>query len=245
MSRIKPVRGLTPTYRALVAILRPGLMVFTRRDWHGGSNIPRSGGFIVAANHMSAFDPLTTTHFLFDHAVAPKIMAKDSLWKVPVLGSFLRGSRMIPVSRGTRNSADSLQAAAAALRNGEVILIFPEGTLTKDPDLWPMAGKTGVARLALMADAPVIPLAQWGVQRIFPQHSKFPRLLPRKRVQVAVGPAVGLDDLRGQPLTANVLNEATDRIMRAIADGVGQLRAETPPAQLFDLRATRGGKGTP
>ncbi|SNS51891.1 1-acyl-sn-glycerol-3-phosphate acyltransferases [Micrococcales bacterium KH10] len=237
--RIKPVRGLTRTYRLLVLLLRPGLMVFIKRSWSGGEKLPREGGYIVAANHMSGFDPVTTTHFLHDQGVAPKIMAKDSLWKVPVLGAFLRGTNMIPVSRGTRNASDSLDAAREALANGECVLIFPEGTLTKDPELWPMVAKTGVARLALTTGAPVIPVSQWGVQRIFRQHSKLLRLLPRKTVQVSVGDPVDLTDLQDQPLTASVLAEATERIMRAIADGVGTLRGEEPPVELFDPRSAR------
>ncbi|GAA2244428.1 lysophospholipid acyltransferase family protein [Rarobacter faecitabidus] len=208
-------------------------MALTKREWTGGENIPKSGGFIAAANHMSGFDPVTTTHYLHDHGVAPKIMAKDSLWKVPLLGAFLRGTKMIPVSRGTRNSSDSLVAAQNALEAGETVLIFPEGTLTKDPELWPMAGKTGVARLALTSGAPVIPISQWGVQRIFKQHGKLLRLIPRKTVQVHTGQPVNLDDLRDQPITASVLQEATSRIMRAIADGVADLRGETAPEQLY------------
>lgn len=237
MSRVKPVRGITPTYRALVALLRPSLMLFIKRRWSGGENLPKEGGFIVAANHMSGFDPVTTTHYLHDNGVAPKIMAKESLWKVPVLGAFLRGTKMIPVSRGRRNSAESLAVAERSLAEGNAILIFPEGTLTRDPDQWPMVGKTGVARLALSSGAPVIPVSQWGAQRIFPLHGKMLRLLPRKTVHVHAGPPVDLSDLREQPITATVLQEATTRIMRAIADGVGVLRGEPAPAELFDSRA--------
>src|SRR5690606_31294283 len=123
---------------------------------------------------------------------------------------------MIPVHRNTSGAASSLTSAVDRLAAGECVAVFPEGTLTRDPDLWPMTGKTGAARLALSSRAPVIPVAQWGPQEILGQYSKRLRPFPRKRVQVLAGPPVQLEDLYDRPLDSAVLREATERIMDAI-----------------------------
>ncbi|MDR3069170.1 MAG: 1-acyl-sn-glycerol-3-phosphate acyltransferase, partial [Cellulomonas sp.] len=110
----------------------------TRTSWSGVEHLPTDQGFIVAVNHVTNLDPLTAAHFLWDQGFAPRIMAKHSLFGVPVLGRLLLGIGAIPVHRGTAAGARSLDAAAAALEQGECVLLFPEGTLTRDPDLWPM-----------------------------------------------------------------------------------------------------------
>lgn len=223
------------TYRVVAVIVKAIIKPFTRRVWRGFDSIPE-GGVIVAANHMTGFDPLTTAHSLYDNGRAPVIMAKDSLFRVPVLGFVLKRTNMIPVYRGTARAGESLETAKERLRQGEAILVFPEGTLTKDPDLWPMVAKTGVARLALQTSAPLVPIAQWGTQQILPRGKGFPRLLPRKTVTVVVGDPVDLDDLRGKPVDSMVLREATARLMSAITTQLAEIRGETPPAELFDPR---------
>lgn len=233
--------GRTPMYQFLATLLRPFLAAVTRRDWKGEEYLQQPGGYIIVANHVSDFDPLTTAHFLYVRGRAPKIMAKESLFRVPVLGWFLRGTNMIPVFRGTTSAADSLVAATAALKEGESVLIFPEGTLTKDPALWPMVAKSGAARLALATGAPVIPVAQWGAHRVMPQGSKIPHLLRRSQVYVHAGPPVPLADLQGQPITTALLAEATDRMMSAIVAGVAQIRQEPTPAQLYNPRTISTG----
>ncbi len=159
-------------YRNVARILRPMLFAMTRPDWHGGEHLPHDRGFIAAGNHMTNVDPLTFAHYLYDHGVAPKILAKSSLFGVPVLGPVLRATGQIPVYRNTAQAGDSLRAAIEAIDAGECVAVFPEGTLTRDPDLWPMVGKTGIARLALTTQAPVIPIAQWGAQDLLGQYKK-------------------------------------------------------------------------
>ncbi len=232
-------------YRILATLLRPFLAMVARRDWQGAQYLDRPGGYIVVANHVSDIDPLTTAHLLYVQGRAPKIMAKDSLFRVPVLGWFLRGTHMIPVYRGTANAADSLVAATEALEAGEVVLIFPEGTLTKDPALWPMTAKSGAARLALTSGVPVIPVAQWGTHTILPRGTKVPRIHRRHDVHVHVGPPVDLADLQGKPITTAVLTEATGRIMDDIVGGVEAIRGEQAPAQRYDPRAATRGASSP
>ena len=142
-------------YRVLARFIRPVLLATTRRDWRGVEHLPRDRGFIAVGNHLTNIDPLTFAHFLYDNGFAPRILAKASLFKVPVLGGLLRRTRQIPVHRTTASAASSLQSAVVALEEGECVVAFPEGTLTREPDLWPMAGKTGVARLALATRAQI------------------------------------------------------------------------------------------
>jgi 1-acyl-sn-glycerol-3-phosphate acyltransferase len=139
------------------------------------------------------------------------------------------------VHRRTADAALALRDAVTAIERGECVVVYPEGTTTKDPTYWPMQAKTGVARLALMTGAPVIPLAQWGPQEIFGQDRKL-HLLPRHTVSIAVGPAVDLSAYADKALTSEVLRGAADAIMRDVRGLLGELRHETPPTQVFDPR---------
>jgi len=221
-------------YRIIASIVRPVLFAVTRRAWSGTEHLPRETGFIAAANHMSYADPLTTAHFLYDNGFAPRILAKAPLFKVFFVGRVLRASGQIPVYRNTSRAGESLEAAFTALDGGECVFVFPEGTLTRDPDLWPMTGKTGVARLALQSKAPVIPIAQWGAQDLIPRYGKFPRLFGRKQQTVVAGPPVDLSDLKGRGGEQAVLNEATERLMSAITALLEQLRGEKAPGRRWN-----------
>ena len=226
-------------YRNVARVIRPLLLAITKRDWRGAEHLPATGGYIAAANHMTNFDPLTFAHFLYDNGVAPKILAKSSLFTIPVVGRVLTATGQIPVHRNTVQAGQSLDAAVAALAEGECVAVFPEGTLTGDPDLWPMVGKTGVARLALTTRVPVIPVAQWGPQDVLGRYSKLPRPIPPKEVTVAAGPPVVLDDLYGRPLDAATLREATGRVMAAITALLEDIRNEKAPAETYDPRRAR------
>lgn len=233
--------GSTRVYRALAGFLRPILRLIARRNWQGRDHIPARGPVIIVANHVTAFDPLVVAHYLYDTGRPPTILAKASLFKVPVLGWVLRKTGQVPVYRGSATARAALDAGQEALAGDNCVLLYPEGTLTKDPELWPMSGKTGAARLALLTSAPVIPVAQWGAQAILPQRAKFLRIIPRKTVQVVAGPPIELDDLRqrvthlGAP-TSEDLRAATDRIMKQLQVMVGQLRGEQAPDGLWDTR---------
>ena len=208
-----------------------------RPDWRGAEHLPTDQGFIAAVNHVTNLDPLTFAHFLWDNGFAPRIMAKDSLFRVPGLGRVIRDIGAIPVARGTAAAGRSLEIAAHALADGECIAVFPEGTLTRDPDLWPMVAKTGAARLALATGALVVPVAQWGAHRVLGQYSAVPHLFGRKPVSLVAGPPVDLSDLTGAPRDAATLREATTRMMAAITAQLADLRGEQPPELVFDMRS--------
>ena len=222
-------------YRFVAHLLRPVLMVTTRRAWGGFEHLPGVGiGVVVAPNHISYADPLTLAHFLWDNGRAPRYLAKESVFRIPVLGKIITACGQIPVYRASRDAAQAYRDAVSAVRAGECVGIYPEGTITKDPALWPMTGKTGAARVALETGCRVIPIAQWGPQEILAPYSKRLRLLPPKTVHVLAGPPVDFDDLRGQPVTPDVLHTASDRIIDAITAQLAVLRGELPPATRFN-----------
>ena len=227
-----------PWYRTAVMVVKPLSCALTRRDWRGAGHIPPSGGVIVAANHVSHLDPLTLAHFVYDAGRVPRYLAKSELFHGAFLGSLFRGTSQIPVHRGTADATVALRDAITAVRRGECLLIYPEGTITRDPDGWPMAARTGVARLALATGAPVIPVAQWGVQELLPAYTRRFRPLPRKTVHLLAGPPVDLSRWADREPTVPVLREVTAEIMAAIRRQVAELRGEPVPPVVFDWRAS-------
>ena len=229
-------RRIEPWYAFAVAVLRPLLMVSTKRDWTGAENLPDEGGAVVVPNHVSYVDPFVVAHFLVDQGRRPRFLAKASLFSMFFVRRVVAGAHQIPVHRETNDAGASLRDAVAAVRAGELVVVYAEGTLTRDPQLWPMAGKTGAARIALTTGCPVLPLAAWGPQEMLAPYSRRLHLIPRVTMQVALGPPVDLDDLRGQPLTAQTLRLATDKIMDAVTDMVAELRGVSAPVGRLDPR---------
>jgi 1-acyl-sn-glycerol-3-phosphate acyltransferase len=217
-----------------VAILKPVVVAFTRHEWIDGHKLPADGGCVVAANHISHVDPITLAHMLHDNGRMPRFLAKAVLFDLFFVGSILRSTGQIPVARLTSTASSAFTAAVEAVRAGKAVVFYPEGTLTRDPYLWPMVGKTGAARVALESGAPVIPIAQWGQQDILWPYAKRPRLLPPQTVRIKVGDPVDLDDLRQERLTNALLHLATERIMAAITALLEDLRGEKAPLERFD-----------
>jgi 1-acyl-sn-glycerol-3-phosphate acyltransferase len=221
-------------YRLVVNGARPLLWVSSTRDHRELDRIPKTGPVIVAANHVSEVDPFTLGLFVLEAGRIPKYLAKSSLFENPLTKRIFIGANQIPVYRGTADASKALSAAEAAVNNGECLLIYPEGSATRDPDCWPMKARTGVARLALTTGAPVIPIAQWGPQRIWKYKAKLPRPFPRKKVEILAGPPVDLSAYAGKEQTAEVLREVTDLIMSRITDLLIELRGGQPPAVTYD-----------
>ena len=246
MRRVRSGKKLGFWYVLAIGLLRPGMLALTKRDWHGAEHLrarPLPDGtqvpIVVCPNHISWFDPLESAHFLYDNGRPPRYLGKESVFRVPVVGRIITGAGQIPVYRETSDAASSVRAAVAAVERGECVVVYPEGTITRDPGLWPMTGKTGAARIALMTGASVIPLAQWGAQDVIGPYRKEFRILPRKTMRVVAGPPVELDDLRERSMDAATLREATERIVAAITGLLEGIRGESAPARRFDLRAHR------
>ncbi|MFP3578442.1 lysophospholipid acyltransferase family protein [Arthrobacter sp. fls2-241-R2A-200] len=221
------------TFILLAGLARPLMNALMAKKWEGTEKLP-PGGFIAAPNHCTEIDPVVIGHLVYNLKRPPHFLAKAGLFKVPVLGALLRAARQIPVERSTAGAHRSLQLAREVVDAGGAIIIYPEGTLTRDPDLWPMKGHTGAARLALQTGAPVVPMAHWGAQEVFPRYAKRFHVFPRKTVRVLVGDPVDLSAFADRPLDRTTLNEATDLIMDAITELLATLRNETPPAQRWD-----------
>lgn len=230
--------GATTWYRIVANLLRPILFLITKKDWHGAENIPKTGAVIVVCNHISYLDPLSFTHFLYNNGRAPRYLGKKSIFDFPIVGWIVKQAGQIPVDRESATAAQSLEHAAAALQAGHMIGIYPEGTLTRDPDLWPMTGKTGAARLALMTQTPVIPCASWGPEKVVPRYRKRIKLFPRTKLSIIAGSPVDLSRWRGMAEDNQALEEATEEIMRSITVLLERLRGKKAPEVRFDTRKT-------
>ena len=215
-------------------LLWPIMQVFTKREWHGVEKLNADpGGIIVAVNHTSWFDPFVVAHMLWNNDRPPRVLAKESVFRVPVVGAIITSAGQVPVYRETAEAVDAVRDAVAAVERGECVVVYPEGTITRDPDLWPMEGKTGAARIALASGRPLIPVAQWGAQEVMAPYRKSIRLLPRKTMQIRIGDPIDLSDLANRPLDADTLHIATNRLLDAITDLLAQIRNETPPKERY------------
>ncbi|MBW4095255.1 MAG: 1-acyl-sn-glycerol-3-phosphate acyltransferase [Acidobacteria bacterium] len=214
--------------------LRPVVTLMMNKSWDGLDRLPRNQGFIVCPNHCTEIDPVVVGHMLYDQNIMPHFLAKDSLFKIPIFGKVMAGAQQIPVSRGGMGAGASLAVAREVLTDNGAIVIYPEGSLTRDPDLWLMKGHTGAARLALETGAPVVPVAHWGAQEVLPRYAKRVRLFPRKTVRVLVGHPVDLSEFKGKPIERELLTVATNRILDAITVLLEELRQEKAPAGHWD-----------
>lgn len=233
----------SPAWRRFTKIIVPPTgYALMKHDWRGQENIrnvPADSGLILAINHLSYADILPDALFSYGAGRYPVFLAKSSLFEKKLFGTLMRKTGQLPVYRGQADAALVLRDVERALRNGAGVIFYPEATATRDPDLWPMVAKTGVARAALATGVPVIPIAHWGAQKILPYGSFRPHLLPRTTVRVAAGPPVDLSAFEGKPLTSQILREATEAIMKDITGLLAGLRGGTPPARPYDPVAAR------
>ncbi len=230
MRRRKPEKLIR--WRIVAAVAIPIFEFFGRYRMRGLDHIPKRGAFVIAPNHVTNFDPLTTAYLVWRGGRVPRFLAKASVFRVPLLGALLRYTGQIPVER-SGGGPDPLAAAGRLIDEELAVIVYPEGTLTRDPDEWPMRGKTGAVRLALQYGIPLIPMAHWGVQKILPRYGGTLRFFPRSDVEMLVGPPLDLTPWAGRT-DAAALAEATTALMDAIAVLLGELRGQTPPAERWD-----------
>lgn len=226
-------------YRLAAVIAKPPLVVLFKRDWRGMEHIPADGGFITAVNHNSYIDPLSYAHFQYNTGRVPRFLAKDGLFKDGFVGKVMKGTGQIPVYRETTNALDAFRAAVDAIERGECVAFYPEGTLTRDPEMWPMTAKSGAARVALRTKCPVIPVAQWGANLALPPYSKKLSLFPRKKLQVLAGKPVDLSRFYDKEPTPEILREVTEEIMAGVTELLEEIRQEKAPAVPYDPRKAR------
>jgi 1-acyl-sn-glycerol-3-phosphate acyltransferase len=221
-------------FRLVAGLMAPVLRLFFNIKTSGMENLPK-GGYILVGNHVSYLYPCAFAYSVYIHMKrVPHYLAKESLFRIPVVGKILPKVGQIPVYRGGKSNEEPLRVAKEYLAAGQVVIVFPEGTLTRDPDLWPMRGKSGAIRLALELGLPVVPAAHWGVEKVLGNYSKKFRPNPFHTVRVTIGKPIYFEKPKNDVLTAKELGEATDKIMREVANLVGQMRGETPPEKLWD-----------
>jgi 1-acyl-sn-glycerol-3-phosphate acyltransferase len=218
--------GPEPWFQAAKLVCLPPIKLWFTWRFEGLEHIPPAGPAIVACNHISYLDPLGNAYAALKAGRRPRFLAKDDLFRVPIVGSALRGARQIPVDRRTGQRA-SLTAGVDALRRGELLMIYPEGTVTTAQDWMPMRGRTGVVRLALDAGAPIVPMASWGSQDVW-QKSGRGSLRFGRPVWIEAGPPIdlrGREDARGD---RDALRALTAEVMAAITGLAEDLRARYP-----------------
>ena len=223
----------------LAGISLPIWSLMVRYRFTPSSKLPKTGPFILAPNHYSGIDPIAMGAAVWHLGRLPRFMAKASLFKIPVFGWLLKISGQIPVEReGAVRGGDSkknpIGAAVQLIERESAIIVYPEGTLTRDPDLWPMRGKSGAIRLALESGVPLIPVAHWGTQELMPRYAKRIRPFPRKTIEVSVGEPLDLSRFEGRTLDQKTISEATNLLMDAITALLADLRGEEPPAERWN-----------
>lgn len=229
--------GANPTWKFGAGLLIPLLKFISKEEWRGVENILKSGPMIAISNHISYVDPLVFAHFLYGNGRAVRFLGKASLFRVPIVGWVLRHAEQVPVEREVKGAGIiALPHAIAFLKAGHCLGVYPEGTLTRDENLWPMAAKTGLARLAVMTKAPVIPCAQWGAAEILPPYSKRPKLWPRTKVTVVAGKQLDFSPWYGKEDDVSAMVEASAYAMNAVTALLEKIRGEHAPAQIFDPR---------
>ncbi|WP_136192904.1 lysophospholipid acyltransferase family protein [Actinomyces procaprae] len=227
---------MTPFYRlAARGAIIPFLKAVSKQHVTGVENIPREGGFIAVANHLSNLDPLTAMRALVDEDVPIYSLAKSQLFEIPVLGHVFSAGGQIPVYRDSANAGNSLAEAERRLLAGDPIMIFPEGTLSRDPLQWPMTGKTGAARLAMRTGARLLPMGQWGAQGILGAYGSGFHPFPRKDVDILIGEPFDLEEFGSDTSDHDAVRAATAEIMRRVTELVEQLRGEKAPRP-FDMK---------
>jgi 1-acyl-sn-glycerol-3-phosphate acyltransferase len=207
----------------------------------------RNAPLVMAANHIGVFDALVLMKACYSIGIAPRFMLAGGLLDTPVLGWALREAGHLRVERGKATVLESFATAVESIKSSGVpLLVYPEGRITHDPGMWPERGKTGVARIALAANAPVIPISQWGAHEaaywgtetvtgwadLKPVVSSFLRAVrQRPTFKVHFGDPVELSDLSATKPGDAV--RAHKRIMQAITDNLTQLRPDEPDLPKF------------
>lgn len=219
------LKRFEPWYTGTVSILQFPSWVWFKWRFEGMEHIPREGPILIAANHISYYDPIAHGYMLIKAKRKPRWLAKIELFNNKFIGPILRGMKHIPVRRGSGDHGP-IEFGLKALREGEMILVYPESTVTKNPDFSPMKGKTGIARLAILSGVPVIPLAVWGSAPVWQRGSrnfKFGR-----PIWVKAGPPLDFSRYEGKADDPKAVREVTDEVMAQLSLLVDDMKSRYP-----------------
>lgn len=234
MPELKP--GVERTWQMflLAFFLLPAVALLFRIRVKGKENLPKSGGYVLAANHVTSLDAVAVAYMMFFKLKrAPHYLAKEGLFRTPIVGPVLLACGQIPVFRTGRANKDPMEAAYKVLRAGHCIGIFPEGSLTRDPKQWPMRARTGAVRLALEAGVPIVPLGQWGTEQVMDTYSSKIRPKPWHKVRMIIGKPIDMSAYIDKKNSVDDLIELSDKVMDEITKLVEELRGEKAPAKRF------------
>lgn len=231
----RPQSEKTAIFRLFGGLLLPFMYFVGRYVLHGTENVPKTGAFVLSPNHYSNIDPVVIGVGMWKVGRMPRYLAKASLFRIPVAGWLLSKAGQVPVERSgrPRKGVDPLAEARHIAEQGHAVVIYPEGSLTRDPGSWPMRGKHGAVRTALDAGIPLIPAASWGAQLILPRYSNRISLVPRKTVHIVFGEPLDLSEFEGRT-DPKTLAKATEKLMNAITALLEQLRGEKAPPVRWD-----------
>ena len=185
--------------------VRPVIKALLRIKVNGLENFPDKSGFIIAANHRSYLDPPII------NTISPfpvMFMAKEELFKVPILGNFIKKAGAIPVERG-RKATKSLIKALELLKEGYTVGIFPEGTRANPGEY--LKPQPGVGLLVSKANVPVVPVKIEGADKVFPNNSKFPKLFTAP-IEVTVGKPLQFDESYSYEDISNEIMEVIKKL---------------------------------
>jgi 1-acyl-sn-glycerol-3-phosphate acyltransferase len=208
-----------------------------RADW-------RNGPLLLVVNHIGDFDHVVVAVALRRAGVVPRFMATGGIVAAPVVGPLLERAGGIRVVRGTDLAGHALRVAEVALAAGGHVVAYPEGRVGLAPDGWPELGRTGLARMALAADVPVIPVSQWGAHEVLQYANDWGKLRTalgalwrQPALKVHIGPPVHFGDL--QPGRVGDAHRARARIAAALSRGLVPLRAGEPRDRIAFVDPTR------
>jgi len=119
-------------FATCLAIVKPPVLLLTKHRWIDGRKLPATGGCVVVSNHISHLDPFTFAHFVYDHGRLPRYLAKNDVFNVPIGGRLVKKAGQIPVYRLTSDAATAFSAAVDAVNKGECVVVYPEGTISRD-----------------------------------------------------------------------------------------------------------------
>ena len=220
------MQRMEPWFDFAHATLRPPVALWFNWHFEGMEHIPREGAVLVACNHISYLDPIAHAYMMVKAGRRPRFLAKSELYHNWFLRQVLEGAHQIPVERGSGSTAP-VDSAIQALREGEAVMIYPEGTVTRNPDFTPMQGRTGVARLTLASDVPVLPMAVWGTQAVW-QREGLGSLKFGRPIWLKAGAPMDLSAFEGGQDDQAGLRQVTDTIMDGLAGLVNDLRSRYP-----------------
>ena len=219
-------RRLEPWYQFCTKVVVPPVRLWFKFRVEGLERIPKLGPAIIACNHLSSLDPFSNGCAVIDAGRRPRFLAKQELFDTFLVGSALRGAGQIPVARGTK-AVTPLLEAKEALDRGEVVLIYPEGTVTTREDHLPMEGRTGTVRLSLMSGVPITPMASWGSHGVWQKSGKG-SLRYGRPVWTLTGEPLDFSSRVAEIDDRDAVKEMTAQLMARLTDMVNDVRARYP-----------------